>query len=516
MSEQFFSYFADADFFAAAEEMLRLYRPGAATVALTTEERSLWRQRAGEGDVLLEGHVQRHGCNSVCVAELHSFRQGCWHRLEDQRTVEALPWEDRAGAERRAMRLSVNKLLKDYNSHAQASPWGILRGVRPTKLAHRLLDAGQAPEGVRKILAEAYAVETDKTALLTEIALRQRPFLLSPAQARKFVSVYIGIPFCPSRCLYCSFPSAPIGGAGQQKDNFLAALRREIEAVRCFFIRQGLQVQTLYIGGGTPTSLPDEDFAKLLADVRLAFQGNALQEFTVEAGRPDTITRDNLAIMQEHGVTRISINPQTMREHTLLAIGRAHRPADVERAFRLAREAGFQNINMDIIAGLPGETAQDMAYTLTCIGELAPDNLTVHTLAVKRGSHLKEQSGYTLPEGRIVGEMLRLCSAAAQAWGLRPYYLYRQKYMAGNLENVGYALHGKECLYNIQIMEERQSIFGLGAAAATKAVDPGGWRLESCYNPKDVATYITDPDTYVERKLALVRRVLTSEEELLC
>ncbi|MEM5770661.1 MAG: coproporphyrinogen dehydrogenase HemZ, partial [Bacillota bacterium] len=255
------------------------------------------------------------------------------------------------------------------------------------------------------------------------------------------------------------------------------------------------------------------EFRQLVRDIGQAFSSADLREFSVEAGRPDTITPVKLMTMREAGVDRISINPQSMRERTLQLIGRFHRPDQVEQVFRQAREAGFDNINMDLIAGLPGETPEDVLYTLERIGRLRPESLTVHTLAVKRGSNLKESGEFSAAPAPLVRDMMGLCAGAARSWGLVPYYLYRQKYMAGNLENVGYALPGKECLYNIQIMEERQSIVGLGAAAATKAVNPADRRVTSCYNPKDVATYINDLQGYVARKLTLMQRVFTSKEE---
>lgn len=512
---RFLHCFTRADLQLAAEEMLRLYRPGAEAVALAEEACRSWYQQPAAEDVLIEGHARQAGEDVECMAGLHYMRGGRINTMQGRRVVNILPWENRTGAERRGIRLLVRALLQDY-FQMPASPWGILRGIRPAKLVHRLLDSGRPTTAIRALLCEAYDVESGKAALVTDIAVRQRPFLLSGEEARRLVSIYVGIPFCPSRCAYCSFPSFPIMGAGQKVEKFLAALRREVEAVGHFLARHGLKVQTIYVGGGTPTSLPDREFEQLLTDVRQAFHSKALREFTVEAGRPDTLTPDKLSLMRAQGVDRISINPQTMREHTLQIIGRSHGSADVERVFRLAREIGFSNINMDIIAGLPGETPQDMADTLARIAELQPDNLTVHTLAIKRGSNLIESSGYLLPPGDMVGEMLKLCAAAAQNWRLVPYYLYRQKYMAGNLENVGYALPGKECLYNIQIMEERQTILGLGAAAGTKAVSPGDWKVTSCYNPKDVPAYVHDLPIHLERKLTLVQRALVSEEEFLC
>ena len=513
MTEKFLLYFARPDLLSAAEEMLRLYRPAAAFTVLSAEEFRCWQNRPAAGEILISGEAAGPAEETPgCLAGLSFLRQGHLTNLQRKLTVDRLPWEDKTGAERRCIRLLLNGLLKDFRGEP-ASPWGILRGVRPTKLVHRLLDTGQPAAEIRALLAEAYALDQAKADLLTEVALRQRPFLSSRAEARRLVSIYVGIPFCPSRCLYCSFPSFPLQGAERRLAEFLDALRREIAAVRQFFAQHGLKTQTIYIGGGTPTSLPDREFRQLVRDIGQAFSSADLREFSVEAGRPDTITPVKLMTMREAGVDRISINPQSMRERTLQLIGRFHRPDQVEQVFRQAREAGFDNINMDLIAGLPGETPEDVLYTLERIGRLRPESLTVHTLAVKRGSNLKESGEFSAAPAPLVRDMLGLCAGAARSWGLVPYYLYRQKYMAGNLENVGYALPGKECLYNIQIMEERQSIVGLGAAAATKAVNPADRRVTSCYNPKDVATYINDLQGYVARKLTLMQRVFTSKEE---
>lgn len=513
MTEKFLLHFARSDLLLAAEEILRLYRPAAAFTVFSDEECRCWHNRPVAGEILITGDAAGPEEEAPgCLVSLSFLRQGHLIKWPRAQTVDRMPWEDKTGAERRCIRLLLNELLKDFWGE-QASPWGILRGVRPTKLVHRLLDAGQPAANIRVLLQKAYAVDQAKADLLAEVALRQRPFLPSRAEARRLVSIYVGIPFCPSRCLYCSFPSFPLQGANRKTAEFSDALRREIAAVQQFFAKHGLTVQTIYIGGGTPTSLPDRDFRQLLLDIGQAFSSDDLREFSVEAGRPDTITPDKLMIMRETGVDRISINPQSMRERTLQAIGRFHRPDQVEQVFWQAREAGFYNINMDLITGLPGETPEDVLYTLECIGQLRPENLTIHTLAVKRGSNLKECGEITFPPASMVRDMLELCAGAARNWGMIPYYLYRQKYMAGNLENVGYALPGKECLYNIQIMEEHQSIVGMGAAAATKVVDPDDWRVTSCYNPKDVATYINDLQGYVARKLSLIQRVFTSKEE---
>lgn len=513
MDKRFFFCSPRTDFHTAFKEILQLYFPEVEPTAIATADLQYLHNQQDSSNVIIEAFTEGQDEVRVCGVRLYGVLEvGC---LERKGEVTLLPWEKSSSGERRILRLLLNQLLTHY-LHISPSPWGVLRGIRPTKIVHRLLDRGLSACEIQGFLNRAYDVESTKANLVTEIALSQRDFLLSPDQARKSVSIYIGIPFCPSRCLYCSFPSFPIGGAGQQVEQFLDTLRHEITAVHNFLTKRQIEVQTIYVGGGTPTSLPNALFRQLLADIAQAFQGTAVQEYTIEAGRPDTITEDKLSTMREYGVSRISINPQSMRQKTLVAIGRSHRPEDVESVFWLARQFGFSSINMDIIAGLPGETPQDMSYTLERIAALMPDNLTVHTLAVKRGSVLKELSGFLRTETDIVRAMLGDCAQAAGEMGMIPYYLYRQKYMAGNMENIGYALPDKSCLYNISIMEERQTILGLGAAAATKAVYPGSWRLESCHNPKDVSTYINDYKLYLERKLALADRVWRNEEELTC
>ncbi|SDF10895.1 coproporphyrinogen dehydrogenase HemZ [Sporolituus thermophilus] len=412
--------------------------------------------------------------------------------------------EDEAAAAKRLLKLNVLALMEKITGY-RPSPWGILRGVRPTKIVHRLLDAGLSASEVLGRVTRAYAVAPDKALLVTNIAVRQRPFLLAPEQAAKLVSVYIGIPYCPSRCLYCSFPAHVLPGDRRAVEAFLHALTQDIEAAALLLGRYRCKVQTIYIGGGTPTSLADNDFSRLLGLVTAAFRSDATREFTVEAGRPDSITDAKIATMRAYGVTRVSVNPQSMQEKTLNHIGRKHSVRDIIDIFQKFRRAEIPVINMDIIAGLPGEDAGDMAATMEEIAALAPDNLTVHTLAIKRGSLLKANLvGQLLPDENETARMLEVTRQYVAQMGLKPYYLYRQKYMTGNFENVGYARPGTECLYNIQIMEERQTIVGIGPAAGTKAVWPGSWRLASVYNAKDVTTYIANINIYIEQRRQLL------------
>lgn len=416
-------------------------------------------------------------------------------------------------ASRRLVRLNVFLTmckLAGYNP----SPWGILRGVRPTKLVHRLLDNGCRPGLIVQRLQLLYGLNTEKAQLVTDVAVQQRPLLPLPASKQRSISIYIGIPFCPTRCVYCSFPGFTLPADREQLQAFLRALARDIQAAALLVKRYDLTVDTIYVGGGTPTSLRDKDFDWLLNSIETAFVSSGLREFTVEAGRPDSINDEKIAAMQRHYVTRTSVNPQTMQQKTLKLIGRMHTTSDIINIFDHIRRQSNLLINMDVIVGLPGETTQDVADTVSQIAALGPDNLTIHTLARKRGSQwLADVDKYQLPDEALTAQMLTIAKDQARQMGMQPYYLYRQKHMTGNLENIGYAQPGAECLYNIQIIDERQTIIGIGPAAGTKAVDAATWRLNSCYNAKDLKTYITDLDRYIDTRDRLIANLYAEHEE---
>ncbi|MDR3592957.1 MAG: coproporphyrinogen dehydrogenase HemZ [Negativicutes bacterium] len=444
----------------------------------------------------------------VTVLEFSTAADGL-QRWEEVSSI-APAGESRRDAARRLTQMNILALLQKLTGRIP-TPWGILRGVRPGKLAHRFFDQGLPLTGVVARLQSDYAVTPAKAELIADIAQRQRTLLLSPAEAKKTVSVYIGIPFCPSRCLYCSFPAYLLPADRAALDSFLGALEEDISAAAEVISRYGLSVQTVYIGGGTPTSLPAADFERLLATVREAFFSCATREFTVEAGRPDTLDDAKIAAMRRAGVTRISVNPQTMQEKTLKLIGRRHSVHDIIVVLEKTRSAHIPVVNMDIIVGLPGEDEAQLADTMDQIAGLAPDNLTVHTLAIKKGSRLKDgRAGFELPREGAAARMLAIADGCARKLGMVPYYLYRQKYMADNLENIGYALPGRECLYNIQIIEERQTVIGIGPAAATKAVEPGDWRLTRSYMPKDLSTYINYLAKHLDRRGQLLARLMES------
>jgi oxygen-independent coproporphyrinogen-3 oxidase len=418
--------------------------------------------------------------------------------------------ENTKSAFQRLARINLLALMEELTGR-NPSPWGILRGVRPTKIPHKMLDRGLSIGAVLARLEQQYALSISKAQLLGEISLRQRPFLLSREQAKKLVSVYVGIPYCPSRCLYCSFPAQVLPSDQLKVEGFLQALMMDIDAAAKIIAKYDLKVQNIYVGGGTPTSLANKDFERVLERITFAFAGPKLEEFTVEAGRPDSIDEMKILAMRTVGVNRVSINPQTMQEKTLKLIGRRHSSQDIIEMLEKIRYSGIPIVNMDIIVGLPGEGVQEMTSTMEQLTDLAPDNLTVHTLAIKKGSLLKETRGeYILPGEDMAVNMLNIASSYARSWGMVPYYLYRQKYMTGNLENVGYCNPGKESIYNIQIIEERQTIIGVGPAAATKAVNPGEWRLTSSYHPKDLATYINKIENCLERRATLLAGLFES------
>jgi len=383
------------------------------------------------------------------------------------------------------------------------NPYGILSGVRPVKIVHRLIDQAQDRSAIIAQLQSDYLMEAEKAALLTEIALNNRAYLPSHSETAKQISVYVGIPFCPSRCYYCSFPGAILKNYEAEIKPYLQALKQEMNAIGDCIHDLNLEVENIYIGGGTPTVLNQTDLGALLALLQEKFISGATREITVEAGRPDTLSPVSLQFLQQSGVNRVCINPQTMHDASLKLIGRNHQELDVKRAVDWARTAGIQHINMDLIVGLPGEGLEENRVTGEKVLALRPDNITVHSLAVKKGSRLAEMEGK-----RGVGQQVQEVKAGIDyfyqrfsAAGYLPYYLYRQKYMKASLENTGYALPGHFCRYNIQVMEERQTIIGLGGGAASKLVNPGDWTLTNLHNPKDPLSYRQNLAALLARKV---------------
>lgn len=399
-------------------------------------------------------------------------------------------------------------------------PWGTLTGIRPTKIPMELLEEGKNEDEIRSYMKETYFASDEKIELSLAVAKRELE-LLSRIDYENGYSLYVGIPFCPSTCLYCSFTSYPLAKWANRMDEYLDALEKEIAftAEAC----KHKVLNSVYIGGGTPTTLSAEQMDRLLTMIGSYFgiadaQGRMiyadesaekqtqLLEFTVEAGRPDSITREKLEVIHKHNISRISINPQTMKEETLRLIGRQHTVQQTSDSFKLAREVGFDNINMDLIVGLPEETIEDVRETMRQLEELDPDNITVHSLAIKRVARLRMQKEqYENLHIENTAQTIDLTAECCHEMGLEPYYLYRQKNMAGNFENVGYAKPGKAGVYNILIMEEKQTIMALGAGATTKVVFEDGKRIERVGNVKDITNYLDRVDEMVERKRELLK-----------
>ncbi len=406
--------------------------------------------------------------------------------------------EDAEGRKQCKYKLNVELYRNLFLLSGKKLDWGILMGVRPTKVAmKRWKQEGTSKEEVIGWLQDYYKVKEEKAELAMDIAMREER-LIRDLDLEDGYSLYIGIPFCRTRCSYCSFTAYPLHLWEHRIDEYMDALCRELAFVAS--VSKNKKLNTIYIGGGTPTSLTAQQLDQLLTCIETEFSYEHLQEITVEAGRPDSITREKLEVIKKHQVERISINPQTMQEKTLKIIGREHSVQDIYDVYQDARELGFANINMDLIVGLPGETLEDVEDTLKKIQELKPDSLTVHSLAMKRTSKLT-LSGEKVHEEYPMHEMVDLAADYAGKMGLLPYYLYRQKNMAGNYENVGYAKVDKAGIYNILIMEEKQSIVAVGAGASTKIVlkreKDNIVRIE---NVKDVNEYITRIDEMIERK----------------
>ena len=387
-----------------------------------------------------------------------------------------------------------------------APPWGALSGVRPSKLTTRHLLAGGTAESADRLLEETFFVTPARRRLCVQAsqASVRAAALLEPND----VSVYVGIPFCPTRCAYCSFVSQTEGSAGKLLTPYFDCLLREIETVGAGLRRAGLTLRTLYIGGGTPTTLSAAQLKTLMEAINRHFDRARLIEYTVEAGRPDTVDPEKLRVIRDLGANRVSINPQTMNDAVLRAVGRPHTAADIERAFAQARNAGFESINMDLIAGLPGDNPESFARSLEWVLALDPSNVTVHTLALKKGAELfSRREG--LPPQAAVEAMVDYANEALSGRGYAPYYLYRQKYMSGSLENVGWCRDGDLCLYNIYMMEELSSILALGGGAVSKRNLPEH-RLERQCNPKYPKQYVERIEEVLAAKSALLEQ-LTSD-----
>ena len=383
----------------------------------------------------------------------------------------------------------------------QAPAWGALAGVRPTKLTTRHLLEGGTPGSARKLLEKVYYVTPRRSALAADCS--QSTVRAYRQTEQSDISLYVGIPFCPTRCAYCSFVSRSIGKHTELLEPYLQALEQELALTGRLLKASGKTVRTVYIGGGTPTTLSAEQMARLMDSLREHIDLSRCIEFTVEGGRPDTLDAEKLRVIRQHGADRMSINPQSMVDAVLRASGRPHTARAVLESYRQAVEAGFQDINMDLIAGLPGDTAEGFVHSLDTVAALRPSNITVHTLALKKGADLFEQR-VALPNVEQVTQMVEYANRTLSALGYKPYYLYRQKYMSGSFENVGWSWDNRDCLYNIYMMEELHTILSLGGGGMNKVNLPDG-TLQRFHNPKFPEQYIGQLDDVLRQKEELFK-----------
>lgn len=441
------------------------------------------------------------GTEGEAVSALH--RGKTWITATAKITLEGktASASRRIKAEAETVRLRRRILQQSYYLAAKqflpAEPaWGALAGVRPTKISTKHLLEGGNSASADKLLKDVYYVTPQRRRLAVDCS--QSTVAAAGLLEEKDLSLYIGIPFCPTRCTYCSFVSRTIGKKTELMEPYLAALHREIAVTGRLLAQSGRTVRTVYIGGGTPTTLTSGQMAGLLDAIHHSFDLSRCLEFTVEGGRPDTLDAEKLRTIRSHGADRMSINPQTMEDVVLRACGRPHKAADVVRAYREAQEAGFAAINMDLIAGLPMDSVDGFRRSLDTVAELRPANITVHTLALKKGADLFEKRE-NLPSAEAVTQMVAYSEEALRTLGYKPYYLYRQKYMSGSFENVGWSRDSLDCLYNIYMMEEVHTILSLGGGGMNKVNLPDG-HLQRFHNPKFPEQYIEKIDDVCKQK----------------
>lgn len=433
-------------------------------------------------------------CNDYdYISILDSENNKCIFKSNDEKVYYTETVEDNKKDIKRGIKSSMINALKSITK--KDIPWGILIGIRPTKLYHEFRKQGITDDEIRNTLITKYYLHSEKADLLIEVGREETPYL---SYENRSISVYIGIPFCPTRCVYCSFTSNPIGGNKDLIEEYLSALIKEVNYTFALIREKNIKIDTLYIGGGTPTSLNETQLETLLKTVSKNVKTDFIREYTVEAGRPDSINRKKLELIKNYGATRISINPQTMNDTTLKNIGRMHNSKDIRDTFLLARSLGFNNINMDMIIGLPGETENHVKTTIDEMKQLKPDSITIHTMAIKRASTLHEM-GYSVEDSDAVNMYNIACNGAREI-GMKPYYMYRQKNMVSPLENIGFSYNGSESIYNIQMIGEFISIVGLGADSVTKPYFTRENRLERIANLKDVREYVKRIDEILLNK----------------
>ncbi len=461
----------------------------------------------------LVGHEDLYAVEQLCIALFgvdakgkavsRLFRGAVWLTAVTTVTINGKTTRGvrrlAVGQERVAMRRRIlqQSLYRAAMPHLPEAPaWGALAGVRPTKISTKHLLSGGTAATAKKLLQQVYYVTPARAELA--VACSESTVRAYRQMDENDISLYVGIPFCPTRCAYCSFVSRSIGKRTELLEPYLQALIQELRVTGQLLKTSGKTVRTVYIGGGTPTTLSARQMAQLLDAIRESVDLSRCVEFTVEGGRPDTLDGEKLRTIYEHGADRMSINPQSMVDTVLRASGRPHTAQAVLESYRQAVEAGFTDINMDLIAGLPGDSVEGFTYSLDTVLSLRPSNITVHTLALKKGADLFEKQG-ALPSAAEVTEMVAYANRVLAAAGYRPYYLYRQKYMSGSFENVGWSRDNRDCLYNIYMMEELHTILSLGGGGMNKVNLPDG-RLQRFHNPKFPEQYIQQLDSVLQQK----------------
>ncbi|WP_044893191.1 coproporphyrinogen III oxidase [Bacillus alveayuensis] len=483
----------------------RFYRPIQLISNLFFEDPEvIYEETDSNIDVTFHIHVQK---DSVYITgQLHAERKTL--QAEHKKELNDLRNDkERFKQVKNTLSYVYLSLLQNYTGIIQQ--WGILTGVRPTKLFHKKLKEGFTKEEVYRLLKEEYLITDEKIRLMERIVDRQLSVVPDLYELQNEVSIYIGIPFCPTKCAYCTFPAYAINGKQGKVDSFLGGLSYEMRQIGRWLKENNINITTIYYGGGTPTSITAEEMDLLYEEMVHSFPNvENIREITVEAGRPDTITPEKLEVLKKWNIDRISINPQSYIQETLKAIGRHHTVEETIEKFHLARKMGMNNINMDLIIGLPGEGVEEFNYTLAETEKLLPESLTVHTLSFKRASEMtKNKQKYKVASRNEIEQMMENAVQWTDKHGYEPYYLYRQKNILGNLENVGYARKGHDSLYNIMIMEEQQTIIGLGCGASSKFIHPKTGKITHFANPKDPRSYNEGYEHYTNEKLKILEKL---------
>lgn len=488
----------------------RFHRPLRLITDLFFEESKVSLTPDPKATLLAIFHIEKQEQVSVSLElinrETNQVFKGC-----SEKKYEGLPEKEAFKQVKNAVSYAYLSVLQDMTGIVQK--WGFLTGIRPTKLLHKTLRNGSTKEQAHKMLHEQYMISDEKIDLMQRIVDRQLEAIPDLYQLNKEVSIYIGIPFCPTKCAYCTFPAYAIKAHKGSVNTFLAGLHYEIKEMGKFLEKKGIAITTIYYGGGTPTSITAEEMDALYEDMYKYFPNiENVREITVEAGRPDTITPDKLDVLNKWNIDRISINPQSYIDETLKAIGRHHTVQETIDKFHLARQMGMNNINMDLIIGLPGEETKEFQHTLNETKKLMPESLTVHTLSFKRASEMTQnKQKYKVADRTEVEKMMNMAEEWTVENGYDPYYLYRQKNILGNLENVGYSFKGQESLYNIMIMEELQTIIGIGCGAASKFVHPETGIITRFANPKDPKSYNDSFEKYTKEKIEILEDLFSTQ-----